>query len=139
MGTVSLIFYKGPGNFWDKAIRFITNSKYSHCEVFADGYTYTASANSNQVMRYTKPFIDPKLWDIVSINNVTSARVQAFYNVTKNDKYDWVGVILAHVFHIKFDLAVSWYCSEWCAACLGLHDITITPGALAKFYGLQDV
>jgi hypothetical protein len=65
-------------------------------------------------------FDDQEMWDSIEleIDDRQYARLLHFYEATKNDGYDWIGMILSQFtpFHVK--RIGRWYCSEWIAYAL---------------------
>tara|TARA_Y100000592_G_scaffold100890_1_gene183537 strand:+ start:6046 stop:6405 length:360 start_codon:yes stop_codon:yes gene_type:complete len=64
-------------------------------------------------------------WDFIDIE-VTEKKIESlkrFYDLTKGQKYDWVGMILSQLlpFHIK--ARGRWYCSEWITYALRISGI----------------
>ena len=76
----------------------------------------------------------------IEIDENQHRRLLNFYDKTKGDGYDWIGMLLSQFtpFHVK--RIGRWYCSEWIAYALrlicsieGLHKVSdMSPGALAN-------
>jgi hypothetical protein len=71
---------------------------------------------------------DEKDWDFicVPVNPRQLGIIEKFYEDTKGQQYDWVGMIASQIvpFHIKHKS--GWYCSEWIAYALRLAGILDT-------------
>ena len=148
MTQVYLALYKGrkrgktPRELWqrlmDWAVRAATRGQYSHCEIavkhsFAEDYhCYSASARDGGVRSKTMPLPDDK-WDLIPIRDADAyERVWALYQKTRGAKYDYGGA-LGVVLPIR-QAAQKWFCSEWCAAALGLPwEERVSPNRLAKY------
>lgn len=116
---VQLWFYKAEGGFYDKLIRLIDRTKYSHVEMYIDGYCYSSSPRDGGVRR--KIIHDMSNWDVVHIS-VTDTQKQHILNVFSKEygkKYDWLGAIKTTIpfFPNHKD---RWFCSEIIAYALGL-------------------
>lgn len=113
-----LAFYKGKGNFYDKLIRWWTNSKYSHVELAAnDGWWYTSSPRDGGVVK-RKMGYNSEHWQFVPVR-LTKSEVEKFYQETKGSKYDWLGIVFSQVLPLKQHSKQKWFCSEWCGSVLG--------------------
>lgn len=128
-----LAFYKGKGDFLDKVVRLFTRSKYSHCAIVAHDIEYSSTSRMGGVYakRLYIPY-DVKEWDIVPVY-IPAQDVVAFYNRTKHCKYDYLGA-LGIVFTVFNQKKSRYFCSEWCAECLGLDKpYKCTPGSLYDY------
>lgn len=86
-----LAMYKGEGNFYDKLIRAVTFSKYSHCELVINELCYSSSPRDGGVRVKYINLHDGK-WDLFPINgDDQKAREWFIKNVGK--KYDWLGAV----------------------------------------------
>jgi len=116
---VTLAFYKGNsknnGKLYSKLIRWWTKGPYSHVEIILDGYMYSSSPRDGGVRR--KKFKGKNdHWDFIEINNLKEKNILEFYNQTKENKYDFFG-ILGFILPFK-DRTNEWFCSEWCSNAL---------------------
>jgi hypothetical protein len=110
---VKVAFYKSNQNHadWtDKLIAWWTGGSYSHTELIIDGYMYSTSPRDGEV-RAKKHNFDENIWDYVEIDNVEIPKVIEFFKMTKDQRYDWLG-ILGFVVPLK-DRTNRWFCSEW--------------------------
>ena len=146
MSIVYLALYKGrkdgrglkvwADRFADWVVRTITRSPYSHCEI-AIGYPggglfdcYSSSVRDGgertKVMRLPR-----EKWDLIPLpDDVFDKSIDLFVQ-TDGAAYDWPGALGAVLKspHSKR----RWFCSEWCAAAIGLADAhNYTPASLAQ-------
>jgi len=107
-----IIFYKGKGDIVDKGIRLKTGGIFSHCEILlSDGFMYSSSGMDGGVRR-KKHHYNPLSWEYVEVD-LDENQVREFYELTKNSKYDYPGII---GFFLPFkDRTDRWFCSEWCS------------------------
>lgn len=131
---VFLALYKGKRNInspldyakrvVDFAVRKITHSEYSHCEIAIQisgnrFECYTASMTDGGVRKKVMPLPADK-WDLIPISDPAIVLcVESLYTQTVGAKYDFLGAtgVVLHNAHSK----TRWFCSEWCAAALGLQ------------------
>ncbi len=71
-------------------------------------------------MRYKLMPLPSEKWDLIALPNLSLQRVQDFYDQTKGAKYDWAGC-LGIALPALHQNVKKWFCSEWCAAVLGLN------------------
>ena len=115
---MKLAMYKGEGNIYDKLIRNITFSQYSHCELVIEGLCYSSSPRDRGVrMKYI--VLDGN-WDVFELPctyNQVSALEMFTTHVGK--KYDWIGAITS-ILPIQLNMSNRFFCSEICASMLGM-------------------
>jgi hypothetical protein len=136
--VIYLLFYKAPGNIWDKIIRLVTKSKYSHVEIafekIGDTYRCWSSATRNNVgVRMAWQNNAQDIWDIIELPN-NNCSEQLF--LQQNGKgYDYIG-LLGTIFKIPiFNSKDKWFCSEIIAEALGVpNSYKCTPQDLYKMY-----
>ena len=155
--TVYLALYKGRRNgAWyqpkvaaarlsDWIIRTLTRSPYSHCELAVlipppDGDPddhavfdcYSSSIRDGGVRMKTMTLPADK-WDLIPINQLDAyIDVLNYFAQTRGKPYDFIGAC-GVVLGIKGSLKM-WFCSEWCAAALGLqYPDRYSPQALANW------
>ena len=149
MTQVYLALYKGrkrgktPRELWqrlmDWAVRWATSGQYSHCEIavkhsFADDYhCYSASLRDGGVRMKTMTLPADK-WDSIPINQLDAyIDVLNYFAQTRGKPYDLIGAC-GVVLGIKGSLK-KWFCSEWCAAALGLqYPDRYSPQNLADWF-----
>ena len=120
--TIRIAFYKADGNFIDKIIRIITNSKYSHCELLLpDGRMFSSDGWDNGKVRYTTQY-NLDNWDILTfdIKDSELATLISWCDHKIGLQYDWLGVTRFIIPFIKQD-PDKWFCSE--IVCAGLEFI----------------
>ena len=133
MAKVYLALYKGRKSgrtpkalamrFADWVVRKATRGIYSHCEIavaLGDGVfeCYSSSLRDGGVRSKTMPLPADK-WDLVPISDDLLPWVESCYQHTKGQKYDLAGA-LGVVLPVQHRLD-KWFCSEWCAAALGVQ------------------
>jgi hypothetical protein len=92
---VKVAFYKSKQNHadWkDKLIAWWTKGKYSHTELIINGYMYSTSPRDGCVRR-KKHIYNENVWDYIKVNNVEISKVVEFFEMTKGQKYDWLGIL----------------------------------------------
>ncbi|XXQ68951.1 hypothetical protein ACKLNO_03590 [Neisseriaceae bacterium B1] len=153
---VYLALYKGKksgkgakvqlARLMDWLIRKITRGQYSHCEIAirlnpndktqtAQYRCYSASLRDGGVRAKTMPLPADK-WDLIHLDNNAALRQaveQIHYVRTQGQGYDYLGALgIVLPFHQR---ANKWFCSEWCAASLGLaQPERYSPNSLAQYF-----
>ena len=122
--------------FFDDAIKFFTHGPYSHCEIAISNpqqskmYTCFSASNRDGGVRKKIMELPPERWDLVELE-ISLEEVMAFFEKTKGLKYDLIGA-LGVVLRIK-DSKTKYFCSEWCAECLGIDKpYRFSPNSLYK-------
>ena len=139
----------------DWLIRTFTRSPYSHCEIAValgseehtithGQYTgcntkimlfdcYSASLRDGGVRMKTMTLPADK-WDLIPINQLDAyIDVLNYFAQTRGKPYDFIGAC-GVVLGIKGSLK-KWFCSEWCAAALGLqYPDRYSPQSLADWF-----
>ena len=126
---IKIAFYRGHGRLRDRAIRWWTRSPYSHVELVLPnngGWIGIYPPDSPRVrLRAYNDSYKRNEWDFINLS-VTREQVEAildFYDKTKGQGYDWVGMVLSHVTPFKIKKTNKWYCSEWVAYALDVSGI----------------
>ena len=129
----------------DWIIRTLTNSPYSHCELAVlipplnggpDDHAvfdcYSSSIRDGGVRLKTMPLPADK-WDLIPINQLDAyIDILNYFAQTRGKPYDFIGAC-GVVLGIKGSLK-KWFCSEWCAAALGVqYPDRYSPQALANW------
>lgn len=134
MSLVRLALYKRK-RWWDigaALIRWWKMTPYSHCELLVDGVCYSSSMRDGGVRAKEIEFKDGH-WDFIDVPWVGSVQVKNFYAITKKTRYGWKDLILRQIFNKRGDSS-GMFCSEWCAAALGIeHAYAFDPGLLAEY------
>jgi len=113
-------FYKHGLDFFDRAIRLWTWSKYSHCELrFSDGWSYSSFPDIGTSF-FKHSCEDPWHWDYIDVleNKPLEQKVRAFCDAEAGLKYDWKGIVLSQVLGLNRSAPNEWFCSEVCTAAL---------------------
>lgn len=124
--TVQLALYKGEGQIGNAFIRAWTNSKYSHCELVIDGWCYSSSVMDKGVRRKSvgdgegQISLSPEKWDLIPLPWADAAQVLAYFAQTDHYRYGWPSLALSQLLNLNRPFAGAQFCSEWCAAALGL-------------------
>ncbi len=144
---IYLALYKGHRNgHWyaprvalarlsDWLIRQVTHGKYSHCEIAIAKENGVYSCYSSSIrdggVRFKVMPLPPDKWDLIRVD-LPEQRVHEFYAQTKGAKYDWAGCLGIALPALRQNVK-KWFCSEWCAGCLGYDQpARFSPNGLAK-------
>lgn len=122
MGLIYLAAYKGKGKLFNRLIRMWTRSRYSHCEiVMPDGRWLSASAMDGGV-RAKAIELDLEHWDLIPLPWANEPAIKALFARHKGKGYDWLGIFASQLLPMAIDNRARMFCSEFCAAALGLAD-----------------
>lgn len=116
---MQLAFYKASGGLADKLVRLVTRSPYSHVELVIGGVCYSSSIQDGGV-RSKHINIGSGNWDVLEIAGDEAKAAQWFVDHHGQD-YDWLGVFRFVLPFLKHRTG-KWFCSEACAAALGLEN-----------------
>jgi hypothetical protein len=138
--------YKGDGRLHNAIVRRWTDSIYSHAELILPDHTsitiFPFSLTGIHRQSFDIENEDEEEWDFVCVpvSPGQLAIIEKFYEKTKGQQYDWVGMLASQIvpFHIKHQN--RWYCSEWIAYALrlagivkGLHEESdMSPETLSR-------
>ncbi|EAQ03461.1 hypothetical protein OB2597_02537 [Pseudooceanicola batsensis HTCC2597] len=138
---ITLAFYKGRGSSWwsrvqDGAIRFATRSPYSHVELIEgwadpgqEAVCLSASGRDGGVREKTI-LLKPDHWDLVDMAD-QPAGIGGFIRDRIGARYDYWGILFSQVLSLGRHDADRWFCSEICAAALGMPNAQrMSPQAL---------
>ena len=134
---MDIAFYKGPAtDFWHqlshKLICWFTGSEYSHCEIVINGTAMSSSSRDGGVRFKTIDFTSGK-WDVVPLPG-DEQEVWDWFASNAGRKYDYAGVA-RFIVPLLPQRHNQWFCSEACAAALGLNcPADWTPGMLAEVF-----
>lgn len=127
---MQIAFYKGtrpglPGLF-NSAVRWWTHGPYSHCEVvlwrLADGRAVCgSSSNLDGGVRRKIIDLDPARWDVVDVPWANQSAAMRWFAEHEGTPYDTAG-LFGFVWRRGDGDRGKWYCSEACAAALGLDE-----------------
>jgi len=135
-----LFYYKNPDNdpLGAKIIRWWTNSKYHHTEVFLENSRLIGATVENNV--YSLPVTEvPANCDVIDLSiNVTAAQLDIIENWVSSvvgHKYDYLGIVLSQVLPARIDSPSRWFCSELSTKILQLfvvkQVISLTPNMIS--------
>ena len=110
---IEVAFYKVKNPFssvFDELIAWWTNGEYSHVELIINDYMYSTDPKTG-IVRKTQHYFDYLIYDYITIDIPYVNNILKFYEMTKGNKYDWIGLV---GFIIPFkDRTDLWFCSEW--------------------------
>lgn len=129
---VYLAQYKGKGKIGNALIRWWTKRPYSHCELVVDGVCYSSSLMDGGVRAKTI-VLKPEHWDLHPIPNSLGPGILSYYEQTKKQKYSWMDLIRSQIFNRNSDEPGAAFCSDWCAAAVGIPNSTLySPASLGE-------
>lgn len=120
--TVRLAMYKGQGTAFNGAVRWWTDSPYSHCELIVRGKCYSSSLRDGGV-RGKEIDLDPEKWDIYDLPWADAETVLTWFALHDGDIYGVSDLVLCQMFGMVRD-GRGEFCSEACAKALGLRGAT---------------
>ena len=132
-----LALYKGhrDGAGWrvwcaratDWLTRILTRGQYSHAEIAygpaeGGGYDCISSSVRDGGVRAKTMLLPADKWDLIPLPDSINehGQLDRLYRNTVSQPYDWFGAV-GVVFKTR-QRGDKWFCSEWCAAALGLPD-----------------
>lgn len=139
--AVTLAFYRGRGDVVDRVIRWMTRSLYSHVEIIwwcgthgddglPEALAFSASSRDGGV-RTRVIGMDPDHWDYVTIPWACQQRVAVLSRSEDGAGYDYLGIVLSQILHLRRSSGRRWFCSEIVGHALGLpFPQTLSPGDL---------
>lgn len=129
---VKIALYKGKGQIGNALVRWWKRSPYSHCEIVIGEQCFSSSVMDGGV-RQKRIDLDPDKWDVFTVRGASPASVLAYFSATQGQPYSWAGLLWAQVFNRERDEPHAAFCSEWCAAALGIPDPQLhSPGSLGN-------
>lgn len=134
MSNLRAAFYKGthtglPG-IYNRLVRWWTRSQYSHVELIMPWGAAASSSAMDGGVRFKQIDFDPAKWDFVDLPIDLASAAEDWFNRHYGQPYDYLGN--AHfVLSAIGDDKRKWFCSEACAAALGMPDPErFDPGTL---------
>lgn len=110
-----IAFYKGKKTLWDKFVCFVTQSDYSHVELYHNGYFYSSSSRDGGVRR-KRMTINIDKWDIIELPyNENYYTLENLYLITKNAKYDYISIFFNWLGISKDMSSKAFFCTEYVA------------------------
>lgn len=147
MTDVQLALYKGKGQIGNALIRWWTRSAYSHCELVVGGYCYSSSVMDKGVRSRRVGDGEDEIslgsanWDLIDLPDADGAAVLRYFERTDPDTYGWPSLIMSQIFNRNRQVEHAAFCSEWCAAALGLpNPASYSPhtiGGLCEWLGTR--
>lgn len=123
---VRLALYIGAGRVGNALIRWWTGDPASHCELVIDGWCYSSSLMDGGVRRKRiGPGADeislaPGKWLLIALPWADPHQALTYFARTAGTRYGWASLILSQLLNRNRRVAGGEFCSEWCAAALGL-------------------
>jgi hypothetical protein len=122
---VNVAFYKGRSRLFDRLVQWWTRGRYSHCEIVIStddtGKSLCASASfMDGGVRFKYITLDPAKWDVIQVN-ADSVLIREWMCKHAGAGYDLLG-LFGFVLRIIPHDGQRWFCSEACAAMLGLPE-----------------
>lgn len=118
-----LALYKGKGKIGNALVRWWTDSKYSHCELIVGDMAFSSSVTDGGV-RAKRIDFHPKNWDIIALPQRLDHKIIAHFNETTGEPYGWLDLLRSQIFNSGANQDGATFCSEWCAAAIGLPNPT---------------
>lgn len=129
---MQLALYKGKGTIGNALVRWWKHSIYSHCELVINGVCYSSSVMDHGV-RAKVIDLKPEHWDLIELSWDDEKGVLAYFEATKGEPYSWTSLVWSQFFGREYDEVKAAFCSDWCAAALGLPTPVIyAPESLGK-------
>ena len=120
---MQLAMYKGKGKIGNKPVRLWTRSQYSHCELVIGDMWYSSSLMDKGVRR-KQVILNPEHWLLVPLPDNLEAGALAYFERTKDESYSWLDLVRSQMLNLAADEPGAAFCSDWCAAALGLPNST---------------
>lgn len=136
-------FYRANHAGWpgvyNRLVRWWTRSPYSHVEIiFEDGLSASASYMDGGV-RFKRIEFDLASWDMVELPARLERKVRDWFERHDGQPYDLLGNLHFVISPVGNEKR-KWFCSEACAAALGLPDPgRFDPGTLASALALISI
>lgn len=129
---ITLAFYMGRGatrrqRLEDWMIRSATRGRYSHVELIGGSAKHgeiaecLSSSGRDGGVRAKHILMCKECWDLVELS-VDPTQPVRFIKERAGAKYDYAGILLSHVLAIGRHDESRWFCSEICAAALGIRN-----------------
>lgn len=139
---ITFAFYKAKGDWRNKAVRWATRSRYSHCEAILrlaeheEQVTCHSASSRDGGVRSKAILLRSDTWDLLHLPLCfyNAERANQLLTRAAGARYDYPGIMLSHVFSLNRHAAHRWFCSEFCAELIGVpNPHTYSPQA---FYDL---
>jgi len=139
---IKIAFYKGKGDWANAIVRWWTNSIYSHAELILPDEISWVGISPFVSSVVTKRLIlsyDKNDWEFVEID-ISSEQykvIMQFFDDTKGQGYDWIGMLLSQFLPCKIKHRKRWYCTEWIAYALRIS--CVFDWRTLRLYDRQDL
>ncbi|PCH94280.1 MAG: hypothetical protein COB84_07835 [Rhodobacteraceae bacterium] len=141
---LTLAFYRHQGRFFDRLIRLITRSPYSHVELVLSSGVQMSSDQDWRLYSLSSSLRDGGVrikiihyevgkWEFVQLENWSKTHDGVWLTARQyvGQPYDILGIMFNFMVPIRRQLRRSWFCSELCGHALGIkHPHTLSPGDL---------
>lgn len=133
--TVQLALRKNDTRIGARFIQWWSRSIYSHCELVVGDVCYSSSIMDKGV-RAKVIDLEPNKWDAIDLPWADAIAVVDYFKATDSNTYGWFSLIASQLFNRNRADNDSQFCSEWCAAALGLpNPATYSPETLSDTCG----
>lgn len=133
--SVQLALYKGKGQIGNALIRLWTGSEYSHCELVVDGNCYSSSVMDKGVRR-KRIDLNSGHWDLIELPWASPDDVRRYFAATDSHRYGWPSLIASQLLNRNQVFKGAQFCSEWCAAAVGMPSpASYSPASLGELCG----
>jgi hypothetical protein len=121
--AVKIAFYKAPGTFLDKVIRWWEVGSYAHCEMVlqenTDGtYTIASAVPGIGVCIAENQSLPASDWDFLTVPGDVN-KVRAWFEAHAGNAYDYVGLFGFIIRPITIRVRKKFFCSRACLRSLG--------------------
>ncbi|VVO24251.1 hypothetical protein [Pseudomonas fluorescens] len=129
--SVQLALRKDDERIGARFIQWWSGSPYSHCELVVSGVCYSSSIMDKGV-RAKVIELEPEKWDVIDLPWADAGTVLKYFAKTDGFSYGWFSMIFSQLFNRNQTDGDSQFCSEWCAAAVGIPNPSIhSPKTLA--------
>jgi hypothetical protein len=113
-----IVVFKKRGGIFDKLIEWWTGGPYCHCELMWGDRTMFSSNAAEHGTRFLTPrnLLDSE-WDCLWIPTSKDIAAAISKSCAEEDGmgYDWRGLFVAQVLHLRWRDDKKWFCSEVCS------------------------
>ena len=145
---IKLAFFKDRDNLLDDIIKLWTKSKYSHIEIIIKDKWISSSPIDGGVHILELHELDHNKYNYieVDVDGRKFKKVQKYIESQKDAKYDKWGIFFGVLFNSGLEDKNKLFCSEMITKILQIFEVEevsglaphkITPGDLAKIFGLE--
>lgn len=128
MQKICVASYKGTGKLFNKVVRCLDRTLYSHTElglihVKGDIWRCASASFMDGGVRTKLIELTPDKWDVLEfkVSENGFIAIADFLNATAGAKYDTLGMLGAG-FMIPKENKNKWFCNEWVGAALGIKE-----------------